>query len=420
MKHNTALAMLAGTTALAATAMPAAIAGARVRADATDPVALIAQINTAVTAMRNKQDELAAKVDPLDVAQIESMNASIGTMQATLDAFATQMAAARLGQGNGPAQPENPEYSTAFNAHIRRNEVSAAMSVGSNPDGGYTAPVEWDRTIANRLKLISPMRQYSTVETVGTAGFVRLFNDRAVGSGWVGETASRPATSTPQLSPLTFGNGEIYAFPFVTQQLLDDSQVNIEAWLNAEVATEFDRQEAIAFLSGDGANKPRGLLTYVTGAASAAVHPWGDIKTVKSGAAAAMTPDQVIALVYALPTAYQGNAKFFGNLNTHAALRLMKDGQGNYLWQPSYQAGEPATLMGRPLVELPDMADVAASSVSLLYGDMAETYLILDRIGVRVIRDALTNKPFIGFYTTKRVGGGVKNPDAMKALKTGA
>jgi HK97 family phage major capsid protein len=243
---------------------------------------------------------------------------------------------------------------------------------------------------------------------------------RAVGSGWVGETASRPATSTPQLSPLTFGNGEIYAFPFVTQQLLDDSQVNIEAWLNAEVATEFDRQEAIAFLSGDGANKPRGLLTYVTGAASAAVHPWGDIKTVKSGAAAAMTPDQVIALVYALPTAYQGNAKFFGNLNTHAALRLMKDGQGNYLWQPSYQAGEPATLMGRPLVELPDMADVAASSVSLLYGDMAETYLILDRIGVRVIRDALTNKPFIGFYTTKRVGGGVKNPDAMKALKTGA
>ncbi|MBW6531920.1 phage major capsid protein [Sphingomonas sp. RRHST34] len=418
MKHVPALAMLAGSTALA---MPRAIAASSIRADANDPVALIGQINTTLAAMRAKQDELSAKVDPLDVAQIATMNASISTMQSTLDGFATEMAAARLGQGNGPAQPENPEYTAAFMAHVRRNEVSAAMSVGSNPDGGYTAPVEWDRTIQGRLKLISPMRQHATVETVGTAGFVKLFSDRAVGSGWVGETASRPATNTPQLSPLTFGNGEIYAFPFVTQQLLDDSQVDIEQWLSGEVATEFDRQEAIAFLSGNGVNKPQGLLNYVTGGTAAAIHPWGDIKSSNSGTAAAIDKsDAIVKLVYSLPTAYQGNAKFFANLNTHGALRLMKDGQGNYLWQPSYQAGQPATLMGRPLVEMPDMPDVAAGSFSLLYGDMAETYLILDRIGVRVIRDALTNKPFIGFYTTKRVGGGVKNPDAMKALKTSA
>lgn len=420
MKHVSTLAMLAGSTALVATPVPAAIAGSRIRADANDPLVLIGQINAAVTEMRAKQDALATKVDPLDVAQIAAMNASIGTMQATLDGFATQMAADKLGAGTEGKKPANPEYSAAFNAHVRKNEVSAAMSVGSNPDGGYTAPVEWDRTIANRLKLISPMRQYSTVESVGTAGFVKLFNDRAVGSGWVGETATRPATSTPQLTPLTFGNGELYAFPFVTQQLLDDSLIDIEGWLSGEVATEFDRQEAIAFLSGNGVNKPVGLLNYVTGGANAATHPWGDIKVVNSGAATAYTADQLIKLIYALPTAFQGNAKFFGNLNTHAALRLLKDGQGNYLWQPSYQAGEPATLMGRQLVELPDLADIAASSISLLYGDMAETYLIMDRMGVRVIRDALTNKPYIGFYTTKRVGGGVKNPDAMKALKTSA
>lgn len=417
MKTPAMLALAAGT----AIATPRAITGVGIRADTTDPKTLIEKIGEQVTAMRAKHDALAAKVDPLDVAQIDAMNSSIGTMQSTLDGMATQMAAAKLGQGTGPAQPANPEYSAAFNAHIRKSEISAAMSVGSNPDGGYTAPVEWDRSIANRLKLISPMRMYSTVESVGTAGFVKLFNDRAVGSGWVGETASRAATSTPQLSPLTFGNGEIYAFPFVTQQLLDDSQVDIEAWLNAEVATEFDRQEAIAFLSGNGVNKPAGLLTYVTGAANAGTHPWGDIKTVVSGTAADVDkPDALVNLVYALPTMYQTNAKFFGNLSTHGKLRLMKDGQGNYIWQPSYQAGEPATLMGRPLVELPDMANVAANSVSLLYGDMAETYLIMDRIGVRVIRDALTNKPYVGFYTTKRVGGGVKNPDAMKALKTSA
>lgn len=417
MKTSAMLALAASS----ALAMPRAITPAGVRADTSDPKALIEEIGRQVTAMRQKHDDMAAKIDPLDTAQIATMNASIGAMQTQLEGMATDIAAARLGQGGGAAQPADPEYSAAFNAHIRKNEVSAAMTVGSNPDGGYTAPVEWDRTIANRLKLISPMRQYATVEQVGTAGFVRLFNDRAVGSGWVGETASRPATSTPTLSPLTFANGEIYAFPFVTQQLLDDSQVDIEAWLGGEVSTEFDRQEAIAFVSGDGANKPRGVLTYVTGGSSAAVHPWGDIKTVNTGTAAKMDkPDAIVQLVYSLPTAYQSNARFFGNLNTHGILRLLKDGQGNYLWQPSYQAGEPATLMGRPLVELPDMPDVAANSISLLYGDMAETYLILDRMGVRIIRDALTNKPFIGFYTTKRVGGGVKNPDAMKALKTAA
>ncbi|WP_203310489.1 phage major capsid protein [Sphingomonas beigongshangi] len=413
-----AMLALAASSALA---MPRAITASPIRMDGADPKTLIEEIGRQVTAMREKQDALSAKVDPLDTAQIAAMNESIGTMQSTLDGFAAQMAAAKLGQGTGPKQPEDPEYSAAFNAHIRKNEISAAMSVGSNPDGGYTAPVEWDRTIQGRLKLISPMRQYSTVETVGTAGFVKLFNDRAVGSGWVGETASRPATSTPQLSPLTFGNGEIYAFPFVTQQLLDDSQIDIEGWLSGEVATEFDRQEAIAFLSGNGVNKPQGLLNYITGGSAAAIHPWGDIKSLNSGTAAAVDkPDNIVKLVYSLPTQYQGNARFFANLNTHGTLRLLKDGQGNYLWQPSYQAGEPATLMGRPLVEMPDLPDIAAGSFSLLYGDMAETYLIMDRIGVRVIRDALTNKPFIGFYTTKRVGGGVKNPDAMKALKTSA
>lgn len=417
MMQTSAVALAAASPA---GALPRAITGLGIRADANDPTALIAQINAAVTQMRTKHDELAAKVDPLDVAQIQAMNTSITEMQAALDGIGTQLAAAKLGTAGGKAQPENPEYSGAFQAYVRKNEIQAAMSVGSNPDGGYTAPVEWDRTISARLKLISPMRQYATVQAVGTAGFVRLFNDRAVGSGWVGETASRPATSTPQLSPLTFGNGEIYANPQVTQQLLDDSVIDIEAWLTGEIATEFDRQENIALLSGNGTNKPTGLLTYVTGGASAAVHPWGDIKTVASGAAAAINADAVIKLVYALPSQYQGNARFFGNLNTQGALRLLKDGQNNYLWQPSYQAGQPATLAGRPIVDMPDMANVEAGAIPLLYGDMAETYLILDRMGVRVIRDALTNKPYVGFYTTRRVGGGVQNPDAMKALRVAA
>ena len=208
----------------------------------------------------------------------------------------------------------------------------------------------------------------------------------------------------------------MYAMPSASQDLLDDALVNIEEWLAGEVDTEFSRQEGVAFLSGDGVNKPTGLLTYVTGSANAAVHPWGAIATVNSGAAAGYNPDQIISLIYALPAMYQPNAKFFGNRTSLAALMKLKNGQGNYLWQPSYQAGQPSTLVAAPFIDVPDMPNTAAGNVALLYGDMAQTYLVLDRQGVRVLRDPYTNKPFVMFYTTKRVGGGLLSPDTMKAM----
>lgn len=213
-----------------------------------------------------------------------------------------------------------------------------------------------------------------------------------------------------------FGLGEIYANAAASQQLLDDSEIDIEAWLTGEIETEFSRQEGIAFLAGDGANKPYGLLTYVTGAANAGRHPWGDIKTVNSGAAAGFTTDAVVSTVYALPAMYEPNAKFFLNRSSLGAVRKLKDGMGNYIWQPTYVAGQPSTLVGRPVVDVPDMPNVAANNVAMLFGDMRETYLVIDRVGVRVLRDPYTNKPYICFYVTKRVGGGVQNPDAMKAV----
>jgi HK97 family phage major capsid protein len=196
--------------------------------------------------------------------------------------------------------------------------------------------------------------------------------------------------------------------------------VDIEAWLADEVSVEFDRQEGIAFLSGDGANKPHGLLTYVTGGANAARHPWGAIQTVNSGSGTALTGDGFLSLIYALQAEHEANAKLYTNRSSAGAMRKLKDGQGNYLWQPSMEAGQPATLAGERIVDLPGMPAVAGAAVPLLYGDMAETYQVVDRIGTRVLRDPYTNKPFVHFYTTRRVGGGVKNPDAMKALVVAA
>lgn len=414
---------LKGATALTQpVAMPRAILGARVRADASNPAAVLGELKAAFEEFKAENDKaMKGKADVVVAEKIDRINDAVGNFQAALDALNLKVAnvpdAASGVIGDLPAT--DPEYVKAFKAHMRKGEVSAAITKGTDADGGYLAPIEWDRSITGKLKEVSPIRANARVVTITTAGFKRNYTDRAVGSGWVGETASRPATSTPQFGQLDFVPGEIYANPAISQGALDDAAVDIESWLGDEVDTEFARQEGIAFISGNGTNKPYGLLTYVVGAANAARHPWGAIEVVNSGHATQITTDAVIDLIYAVPASYRTNAKFFLNRLTQASVRKLKDGQGNYIWQPSFAQGQPASLAGEPVVEVPDMPAIAAGAISALYGDMARTYLVVDRIGIRVLRDPYTNKPFVHFYTTKRVGGGVDNPEAMKAMKIG-
>lgn len=358
----------------------------------------------------------AGKTDVLTTDKLTAINSTLDELKAAIDEQARIAAAAKLG-GPGDVLPTNPEYVAAFKAHMRKGDITAAMSVGSAVDGGYLAPVEWDRTITNKLKQISPIRANSQVITISGNGFSRVFNDGVVGSGWVGETASRPATGTPGLTSLAFATGELYANPQITQQALDDVAIDLEQWLAGEVDGEFAIQENIAFLSGNGTNKPNGILTYVTGAANAATHPFGAITGATVAGAAVVTTDEVIDLVYSLPSERNQNAKFFLNRTSLGKLRKLKDGQGNYIWQPSYVAGEPSTLAGYPVIEVPGMPNMTTGLVSILFGDMEATYLVIDRIGIRVLRDPFTNKPYVGFYTTKRVGGGVQNPEYMRFIK---
>lgn len=407
-------------------AAPRALCGT-VRADATDAKAMIAQVQAAFEEFKKTNDEkLKAKAeDGLVNEKLEKINSAIDNYQSAIDDLNAKIAAnANGGSVIGDLQGD-PEYVNAFKAHMRKGDnagadVQAAMTKGTDADGGFLAPVEWDRTITGKMKQVSPIRANARVISITTNGFKKLFTDRAVGSGWVGEVAARPATSTPQIASLDFPLGEIYANPAISQQLLDDAAIDLEAWLADEVQTEFARQEGIAFLSGDGVNKPHGILTYVEGAANAARHPWGAIQTVNGGHASNLTSDGFIDLFYSLPTEFRANAKLYTNRGSQAAMRKLKDGQGNYLWQPSYAAGQPATLAGETIVEVPDMPAVAANSIAALYGDMEATYLVVDRVGIRVLRDPYTNKPFVHFYTTKRVGGGVYNPEPMRALKVAA
>ena len=417
MKTTRLLAGSAALCALSAAARPQAIAGT-VRADASDPKAMIAQIAAAFEEFKATNDAaLKAKAeDSLVTQKLETLNASMDNYQKVIDDLNAKMAATAAA-GVGDMEPTNPEYVRDFKAHMRRGDVSAAMSVGTAADGGYLAPVEWDRTVTNKLKQISPIRANAQVITISTAGFSRVYNDGVIGSGWVGETAARPETATPGLTSLAFNTGEIYANPAISQTALDDVAIDLEQWLSDEVDGEFAIQENTAFLSGNGVNKPFGILTYVTGAANAAKHPLGAITGTTVAGAAAVTTDEVIDLVYSLPSERSQNAKFYLNRTSLGKLRKLKDGQGNYIWQPSYVAGEPSTLQGQPVVEVPGMPNMTTGLVSILFGDMAATYLVVDRVGIRVLRDPYTNKPFVHFYTTKRVGGGVQNPEYMRFIK---
>lgn len=393
-----------------------------VRADAGDVTKILADLQKDWSAFKEtqaaKDKEVNAKFD--DVVTTEKLariDASVSELQASVDAFNAKIEAAKLGGGSDVA---DKEYSDAFRAHFKKGEISANLNKGADADGGYLAPVEWDRTITDALVQISQMRQIATVETISIAGYSKLFNLKGATSGWVGETDARPATDTPQFATMAVGTGELYANPFATQQMLDDSVINLENWLAGEIQEEFALREGEAFIAGNGTNKPFGFLTYITGAANAARNPLGAIGVNTAAATAAVTEDELLDLIYSLPSEYTGNARWVMNRTTMGKIRKLRDADGRQLWQPSSQAGQPSSLLNYALTEMPGMPTMAAGASAIAFGDFKRGYRVVDRTGVRVLRDPYTNKPHVGFYTTKRVGGYVADPRVIKVLKQAA
>lgn len=395
------------------------------RADAGNPNQILTELQKAFASFKEAHAEQIKGVekrfdDVVSREKLDRVNATVGELQAALDEVNAKMAAAQMAGGGGRTV-RDPDYTQAFALHVRKGDVQANLIKGTAADGGFLAPTEWDRTITDKLIEVSPMRQICRVQTISVGSFSKLFNLRGTASGWVGETTARPETATATFGSMTYSVGEIYANPAATQQLLDDALVDLEAWLAGEVQTEFAFQENAAFVSGTGANsRPNGLLTYITGGTNAAAHPFGAITAVNSGAAAALTGDGLVRLVHELPSSFTAMARFIMNRATMSAARLLKDGDGTYLWQPSYQADTPSTLLGYPMTEVPAMPNIAAAAKPIVFGDFGQGYLIVDGVGTRLVRDPYSNKPFVQFYTTKRVGGGLLNPEALKALNVAA
>ena len=320
------------------------------------------------------------------------------------------------------------EHRRAFDDYVRKGETAnlsrleakaLAVTTNSGADGGYLVPPETERAVISALKDISPIRSIASVRQVSGSVFKKPFATSGFATGWVAETAARTQTNTPALAELAFPTMELYAMPAATATLLDDSAVNIDEWIAEEVRDTFAQQEGTAFVSGDGTNKPKGFLDYTKVADGS--WSWGNIGFIKTGVdggfPATNPADKLIDLIYTLKSGYRAGGTFVFNRGTQAAIRKMKDEDGNYVWQPASAAGEPSLLMGYPVVESEDMPAIATDSFSVAFGDFRRGYLIVDRVGIRVLRDPYSSKPYVLFYTTKRVGGGVQDFNAIKLLK---
>jgi len=363
------------------------------------------------------------RADVLLEEKVARIAEAVSSAQARLDRVLADARRPAIGGDGKLVVPD--ERKAAFDRYIKTGETPAllleakGLSEGVATAGGYVAPAELERQILRRLAAASPMRDICQVRTIGAGTFRKPVSTAGLAASWVAETAARPETTAPTLDVIDFPAGELYASPAATQALLDDAYVNIDEWLAEEVQDAFAAQETAAFVSGDGVNKPKGLLAYT--AAPDASYAWGQVGYLATGVAGAWPAsnptDKLIDLIYSAKTQYRQNGRFVMNRRTVSAVRKFKDAQGNYIWNAALQPGQSASLLGYPVTEIEAMPDVAANAMSIAFGDFEKGYLIVDRAGVRVLRDPYSAKPHVLFYTTKRVGGGVQNFDAIKLLK---
>ncbi len=367
-------------------------------------------------------------VDTVLEEKLARINQDVSGLQSRIDKLQIASNRPYLGKG-GLEVPEQKAHKTAFyDRYVRKGYESGlgdleqkALSIGVDAEGGYTVPEELDHSIESLLKDISPIRSIANVVQIGTANYRKLVNLSDTASGWASETGARLETDSPQFAEVVPPLGELYANPAASQAMLDDAFFNVEEWLAGELANEFGQKEGTAFVNGDGVNKPRGFLDYATSASEDTGRAFGTLQHVATGVDGAFSgadpADILVDLVYSLRPVYRAGASFVMNTNLVAEIRKFKDADGNYLWRPGFAENAPATLLGYPVIEAEDMPDRASGSSSVAFGNFNRGYIVTDRTGTRILRDPFSNKPFVHFYATKRVGGGVVNSEAIKLLK---
>jgi HK97 family phage major capsid protein len=429
----------------------------------TDAKAIRDEIMQAFDAFKNANDKRLAEIEKTGTAsaltksEVDKANADISALQNRLEEVENR--AARPGatanvnrpsdalmqvyanwQGAVQGKDVDPgdvdldlvrNYNKSFRDWMRRGERASGdslrllneMSSDSAPDGGLWVSPDTSGRIVTLVYETSPVRQLASAQEISVDALEGETDLDEAGANWVGERETRSGNSdTPEVGIWSIPVHEQYAEPRATQKLLDDARVNVEEWLAGKVSRKFARNENTAFVTGNGVKKPRGFMTYDAGtpAGGGAASAWQVIEQIVSGHATTLLSDGLIDLVFGLKSYYRDGAVFGMNRATEREVRQLKDGQNNYLWQPDFTKRAQATLLGYPVHEMPDLADIAASALPIVFGNLKEAYQIVDRGGIRVLRDPYTVKGKVLFYTTKRVGGGVVNFEAIKVHKISA
>ena len=325
------------------------------------------------------------------------------------------------------AEMEIP-HRKAFASYLRTGDDDAmraleleekALSTAVSADGGYLVDTQTAEQIAGVLYSAASIRSVANVVAVDATAYDVLVDHSDIGAGWATETADTTETGTPQIERITVPLHELSALPKASQRLLDDSAFDVESWLAERIADKFARAESAAFITGDGVDKPRGILDYTSVANDS--WTWGNIGYVATGADGDFDgsdpADAIVDLVYSLGARYRANATFVMNSKTAGAVRKMKDADGRFLWSDGLAKGEPARLMGYPVLIAEDMPDIASDATAIAFGNFHSGYTIAERPDLRILRDPFSAKPHVLFYATKRVGGDVSDFSAIKLLK---
>ena len=389
---------------------------------------LVDDLGKSVHDMREANEQKMAELAKNNgVAELKEAQAKLDAQVADAIKGLTDLQRANaLGADNQKSNDDvAPEIKAAFSHLVRRGEGgldAKSLSSLTNPDGGYLVPRDTSGRIIKKAQDYSPMRRYASVQSISGDALEGLNDNGVISTGWVGETASRTVTATTQLGMWKVPAHEIYANPQATQRMLDDAEINVEAWISGKLAEAFGQAEASAFISGDGVGKPRGILSRTFATTTDASRAWGTVQKVASGASGAFvaTPnaaDCLISLMTALHPKYWAGAIFAMNRYTLGEVMKLKDDTGAYIWQPNFQLGAAGTILGQKVdASFDHLPSLGAASKSIVFGDFSNAYQIVDKKGITILRDPLTNKPYVGFYTTRRVGGDVINSEAYKVL----
>jgi len=378
--------------------------------------------------------EAKGTVDPILTEKVEKINADItrlNDVKAQVEALETRVGRMAIGTGGGgttEVDQTKAEHKAAFEnwfrkggennlAAVRDLQVRAGLSTLSDPDGAYLiAPPEFDKAIDRVAGTVSVMRNLATVRSIGTNTYKKIVNMGGAGSGWVAEKESRSETSTPTLKEIAINMKEVYAEPGCTQISLDDSVIDLASWLADEVSVEFAEQEGEAFVTGDGSSRPHGIAGYTM--ITNANYAFGKVGYVPGGHATVLdSTDKLIDLQHALKATYRNGASWLLNDLTCAAIRKLKDGNGDYIWQPGLAASVPDLILGKPVAYDDNVASIGAGAFPIFFANFKRAYLILDRMGIRILRNPYSSPGNIMFYCTKRIGGGIISFEAIKALK---